>query len=62
MALWECLGCTTAYAVDAPCCPFCGLPDHREQGETEEPASPEPVNGEPEEPAETPRRVRRGKT
>jgi hypothetical protein len=27
--LWICTGCTTAYSVDAPCCPHCGGTEHR---------------------------------
>ncbi len=32
MALRICRGCTTAYTVDAPCCPHCGSTDGYEQG------------------------------
>lgn len=37
--LWICNACTTAYAVDAPCCPHCGSSDHRLSTDP----APEPV-------------------
>lgn len=32
MALWQCTGCTTRYAVGAPRCPWCGSREYVEEG------------------------------
>lgn len=32
MALWVCVGCSTAYSVGAPACPHCGSTDSYEEG------------------------------
>ena len=63
MALWVCVGCSTAYSVGAPACPHCGLSDYYDEGQ--EPVGKITVHGgashaedipapAPEAPAEAP--------
>jgi hypothetical protein len=33
VALWECVGCSTVFAVGLPACPHCRSTDHYEQGQ-----------------------------